>query len=118
MALALAIIGALLAWVEFGRRKARQIGFVERVPVLYNLFAERWYLDHFYRLFVDRVIDRGLAQLSYQNDNKVIDGAIDGMSNGTVGAGRLVAFLHSGMLQYRLLVTFAVVVFLSLYFFL
>jgi NADH-quinone oxidoreductase subunit L len=115
LTLALGAIG--LAWLEFGRRGASQVGFVERVPFLYNLFAERWYLDHFYRLFVDRVIDRGISTLFYENDNKVIDGGIDEICQGTVESGRIVAFLHSGMIQYRLLVTFAVMVLLSLYFF-
>jgi NADH-quinone oxidoreductase subunit L len=116
-ALGLALFGVGLAWLEFGRGGARRVGFVERIPALYNLFAERWYLDHFYRLLVDRVVDKGLARLAHENDNKVIDGSIEGISKGTVEGGRIVAFLHSGMIQYRLLTTFAVIVFLSLYFF-
>jgi NADH-quinone oxidoreductase subunit L len=118
LALILTIGGVGLAWAEFGRRDARQVGFVERIPVLYRLFTERWYLDHFYRLLVDRVIDRGIATLFFENDNKVIDGSIDGMCKGTVAMGRLLAFLNSAMIQYRLLATFAVLVLLSLYLFL
>ena len=116
-ALALAAAGLALSWFEFGRRGARQIGFVERIPPLFNLFSKRWYLDHFYRAFVSLVIDRGLARLCYLNDNKVIDGAIDGLGRGTVESGRASAFLQSGMIQYRLLTIFAVLAFLSLYFF-
>ena len=56
------------------------------------------------------------ATLFYENDNKVIDCGIDEMCKGTVESGRIIAFLHSGMIQYRLLVTFAVMVLLSLYF--
>ena len=117
VALSLSLGGVAVAWLEYGRRGARQVGFVERIPLLYNLFAERWYLDHFYRLLVDRVIDRGIATLFYENDNKVIDRSIDEMCKGTVESGRVVALLHAGMIQYRLLVTFAVMVLLSLYFF-
>jgi NADH-quinone oxidoreductase subunit L len=113
----LAVAGAVLAWVEFGRSGAKQIGFVERIPPLFRLFAERWYIDHFYRLLVNLVVDRGISYLCYQNDNKVIDGTIDELSEGTVEGGRIVAFLQSGMIQYRLLVIFAVMVLLSIYFF-
>ncbi|MGD0400859.1 MAG: NADH-quinone oxidoreductase subunit L [Syntrophobacteraceae bacterium] len=113
----LAVAGAVLAWVEFGRSGAKQIGFVERVPPLYRLFAERWYIDHFYRLLVNVVVDRGISYLCYQNDNKVIDGSIDELAEGTVEGGRIVAFLQSGMIQYRLLAIFAVMVLLSIYFF-
>lgn len=116
--LLMAVVGVGLAWLEFGRRGARRIGFVERIPPLFRLFSERWYMDHFYRLFVDRVIDKGISYLCFQNDNRVIDGSIDGMCKGTVESGRAVAFFHTGLIQHRLIVTFAVIVFLSLYFFL
>ena len=106
-----------LAWVEFGRKGAEQIGFVDRIPALYNLFAERWYIDHFYRLLIDLVIDRGISRLCYQNDRKVIDGSIEGICEGTVGSGRVVAFLQTGMVQYRLLAIFAVLALLALYFY-
>jgi NADH-quinone oxidoreductase subunit L len=55
-ALGLAFSGIGLAWLEFGRRGAEQVGFVERLPVLNNLFAQRWYMDRFYRWFLDAVI--------------------------------------------------------------
>ena len=116
-ALGLAVAGAVLAWLEFGRSGAKQIGFVEKIPPLFRLFAERWYIDRFYGLLVNLVVDRGISYLCYQNDNKVIDGSIDELSEGTVEGGRIVAFLQSGMIQYRLLVIFAVMVLLSIYFF-
>ncbi|HOI95797.1 MAG TPA: NADH-quinone oxidoreductase subunit L [Syntrophobacter fumaroxidans] len=118
IALALALAGMGLAWVEFGRRSAPRVGFVERVPALRRLFAERWYIDHFYRLVLDRLIDRGIARLFQDNDDKVIDGGIDGLCRGTVFGGRLAAALQSGMIQYRLLTTFVVMVMLAVYFFL
>lgn len=117
-ALGLALAGTGMAWVEFGRKGSSRVGFVERIPVLYNLFAEQWYIDHFYRLLVSQVIDKGFSKLCYENDTRVIDGSIDGLSKGTVESGRIVAFLNAGMVQYRLLATFAVMVLLALYFFL
>ena len=116
VALGLALGGIVLAWLEFGRRGAEQMGFVERIPVLNNLFAERWYIDRFYRRFVDIVIYKLFSNLFTLNDNKVIDGGIDGLSKSTIEAGRLVSFLHSGMVQYRLLVIFIVLVLLTIYF--
>ncbi len=116
-ALSLAAAAVALAWLEFGRRDAKQIGFVEKIPPLYRLFAERWYIDRFYGLLVSLVIDRGLSYLCWQNDNKVIDRSIDELCETTVESGRVVAFLQSAMIQYRLLVIFAVMVLLSIYFF-
>ncbi len=116
-ALCLAAAGVAVAWFEFGRSGAKQIGFVERIPPLYALFAERWYIDRFYGLLVSRVIDRGISFLCYRNDNEVIDRSIDELCRTTVEGGRIVAFLQSGMIQYRLLVIFAVMVLLAVYFF-
>ncbi len=116
-ALGSAGFGVVLAWLEYGRRGASRIGFVERIAPLNNLFAERWYIDRFYRRFLDvfiyGVVSRGFAN----NDNRVIDGAIDGLGKGTVATGRLTSLLHLGMIQYRLLTIFVVIVLLALYFF-
>jgi NADH-quinone oxidoreductase subunit L len=117
VALSCAACGVILAWVEFGRRSADRVGFVEKIAPLNNLFSERWYIDHFYRRFLDIFIYGVVSNLLTQNDKKIIDGGIDGLSKGTVESGRLVSFFHLGMVQYRLLTIFAVMVLLGLYFF-
>jgi NADH-quinone oxidoreductase subunit L len=109
--------GVGLAWFEFGRARAPRVGFVERMPRVHRLFAERWYIDHFYRWFLDRVIYGTVSRLCTDNDRKVIDGGIDGLAGGVRGAGRIVDALNLTMIQYRLGVMFAVVFFLALYFF-
>ncbi|SPF45946.1 NADH:ubiquinone oxidoreductase, membrane subunit L [Syntrophobacter sp. SbD1] len=115
-ALGLASAGLILAWFEFGRRGAKQIGFVERIPPLFRLFDQRWYIDHFYRLLVNLVVDRGISYLFWKNDQKVIDGGIDELCEGTVESGRIVALLQTGMIQHRLLAIFAVMTLLAVYF--
>jgi NADH-quinone oxidoreductase subunit L len=117
-ALGLSIAGVLLAFVEFGLPKTRQVGFAERIPFIYNLFSKRWYIDHVYRYFLDYVIDRGVAGICTLNDQKVIDKSIDTFCDGIVENSRLFSFLHTGMIQYRLIVVFATIFFLSLYLFL
>ncbi|CAB1059946.1 NADH-ubiquinone oxidoreductase chain L (EC [Olavius sp. associated proteobacterium Delta 1] len=117
VAIGSALCGVVLAWLEFGRQGADQVGFVEKIAPLNNLFAERWYLDRFYRRFMDIFIYGVVSNLFDRNDKKVIDGGIDGLGKGTVEIGRFVSFLHLGMVQYRLLTIFVVMVFLGLYFF-
>ena len=117
LALTLALGGVALAWREFGRRGAARVGFVEKYPAIRELFAQRWYIDHFYRRFLDTAVYAGIARLCHLNDQKVIDGTIDGSARGTVEAGRMLSELHLGMIQYKLMVVFAVVALLALYFF-
>jgi NADH-quinone oxidoreductase subunit L len=117
VAIGSALCGVVLAWLEFGRQGAAQVGFVEKIAPLNRLFAERWYIDRFYRRFMDIFIYGVISNSLDQNDKKVIDGGIDGLGHGIVATGRLVSFLHLGMVQYRLLVIFVVLVLLGLYFF-
>jgi NADH-quinone oxidoreductase subunit L len=117
-ALALSVAGILLALMEFALPLSRQVGFVERVPFLYKLFSQRWYIDHIYRSFIDCVIYRGVANICAQNDKKVIDRSIDFFCGGIVESSRSLSFLHTGMIQYRLIALFAAIFFLSLYLFL
>ena len=116
-ALAIAAAGVGLAWLEFGRREADRIGFVERIPALNTFFAERWYIDHFYRLCLKYIVYKIFAESCKQNDDRVIDRSIDGLGKGIVETGRILSRLHLGMVQYRLLVIFIVMVLLALYFF-
>ncbi len=118
VAIGSALFGVVLAWLEFGRKGASQIGFIDKIVPLKNLFAERWYIDRFYRRFMDLFIYGVVSNLFTRNDQKVIDGGIDGLGRGTVESGRLVSLLHLGMVQYRLLTIFVVLVLLGIYFFL
>jgi NADH-quinone oxidoreductase subunit L len=117
VAVGLALSGVGLAWLEFGRKGASQVGFVEKIEPICALFANRWYIDHFYRLFLDYFIYGTVSNLFTRNDRRVIDGGIDGVCRATVGSGWALSFLQSGMLQYNLMVMFAVLALVALYFF-
>lgn len=106
-AIGCAFAGLAWAWVEFGRKRATQEGFLKQYPVAETLFARRWYLDDFYRKALDSVVYSGFTSVFARNDRRVIDGAIDGICKMTVGTGRVASFMQSGMLQYNILVMVA-----------
>lgn len=116
-ALIIAAAGIVLAWLEFGRRSARQVGFIEKFPVLHELFVNRWYLDRFYRIMLDVVVYKSLSQSFSRNDNQVIDGALHALARGAVSLGRTFSILNGTIIQFRLMVIFVVVIFLAFYFF-
>jgi NADH-quinone oxidoreductase subunit L len=113
--LTLAALAILAAWLEFGRNKTAETGFVEGFPAVARLFARRWYLDHVYRWLLDRVVYGGFSRAFTWNDRKVIDGGLDGLGRTVVDWGAISARLHRGQIQYRLMVLFAVVALLVLY---
>jgi NADH-quinone oxidoreductase subunit L len=118
VSVALGLLGVGLTWAEFGRRGAPRIGFVERMAPVKRFFLERWFLDRLYGWFLRNVIYRAIADLFARNDSRVIDGGIGGVSRFTVGGGRMVSHLQSGLLRYNLMVMFVVLAFIGLYFFL
>jgi NADH-quinone oxidoreductase subunit L len=98
------LLGILLAWFEFGRAGASRKGFLSYFPPVWKLFEHRWFMDAFYRKFLDTAIYAGLTSLFTRNDRRIIDGGIDGICFFTETGGRLFSFLQSGMLQYNLLI--------------
>ena len=112
----LAVLGVGIAWFEFGRRAAPQVGFVEKLPALKELFAQRWYLDHAYRRFVDAVIDGLISKGCAENEDRVINKSIDGFCDFILDNGHLLSFLQSGKLRYNLIVMFAALALVALYF--
>ncbi len=108
LALALVAAGVALAWLEFGRRGAPRIGFVERVPAVARFFADNWYLDRLYRVTVIRWAT-ALSRAAHWHDRTVVDGATDGLASGTIGGGRLLALVQSGYVQVYLAVAVTLV---------
>jgi NADH-quinone oxidoreductase subunit L len=115
IALGLALGGVLLAFLEYGRKGAKRVGFVENFPRIFQLFSQRWYLDHFYRHLLDRVIYGGLSRAFNQNDRLIIDGGIDGIADGTISLSQILTRLQTGFFQLRFMVIFAVMVLIGLY---
>jgi NADH-quinone oxidoreductase subunit L len=116
-ALGLSAAAIFLAWFEFGRRGAEQIGFAERIAPILALFSSRWYIDRAYRWLLDQIVYRVFSSLCARNDQKVIDGAVDGLGRAMAASGGVMSILHTGMVQHRLMVVFVSIVFLVVYFF-
>jgi NADH-quinone oxidoreductase subunit L len=112
LALALVAGGIALAWYEFGRRGATRIGFVERVPALARFFADNWYLDRLYRVTVIRWAT-ALSRAAHWNDETIVNGATDGVANGTVGGGRILALVQNGYVQAYLAVAAVLIALLA-----
>ena len=110
------LLGVGTAWFEFGRRAAPQVGFVERIPPLRELFAQRWYLDHVYRGLWTSSSTAILSRTCAKNEDRVINDGIDGFCHFTLDSGHLLSFLQSGKLRYNLIVMFGALALVALYF--
>jgi len=116
LSVCLGLLGVGLTWLEFGRRTAPQIGFVERMAPVKRFFLERWFLDRLYGWFVRNIIHRMFADLLTRNDNRVIDGGIHALCRFTIGSGRVASLLQPERLRYNFVVMLVILFFLGLYF--
>jgi NADH:ubiquinone oxidoreductase subunit 5 (subunit L)/multisubunit Na+/H+ antiporter MnhA subunit len=112
----LSVLGVGVAWFEFGRPAATQVGFAERIPAVRDLFLHRWYLDHVYTKFVEIVIDGLFSRVCARNEERVINDGIDGFCRFTLDSGRLFSLLQSGKVRYNLFVMFVALALVALYF--
>jgi NADH-quinone oxidoreductase subunit L len=109
--------GLGLAGFEFGRKGASRVGFFEKVTPLRLLFANRWYLDHFYRLLLRVVVYKTFAYLAIRNDRQVIDSGLDAFCGTTVEGSRRLSRLQSGLVRNNFLLAFVALALLGLWFY-
>jgi NADH-quinone oxidoreductase subunit L len=98
-----AVGGIAVAWLDWGRKDAKCVGFISRIPALQTFFIQKWYMDHFWRWFLNRFIYGIFSKWFTYNDRRVVDGGVDAVAFSTIGSGRLLSFLQTAFLQYNLL---------------
>ncbi|MFZ5451786.1 MAG: NADH-quinone oxidoreductase subunit L [Thermodesulfobacteriota bacterium] len=103
LAVGSALSGIGLAWLDWGASGAKWQGFIRKVPALENFFIQKWYMDHFWRWFLNRIIYGTFSSLFTYNDRRVVDGGVDAVAFSTIGSGRLLSFLQTAFVQLNLL---------------
>jgi len=120
ISLMLAGLGILLAYVIYSAKwlSAESIGRVFKP--LYTLFYRKYWLDELYeKVFVGKVLVGGFFAGLQGFDSYGVDGAVNGIANGAMAAGKAIRKAHSGQLQlYGLFIGIGIIVIVAcLYFF-
>jgi NADH-quinone oxidoreductase subunit L len=95
--LSAALVGVGLAWIDFGRRGAPQVGFIARFPALKRLFENRWYVDQAYEKTVLAAV-AGAARVLQKVEDGAFNPACD-RGPGVVRSGREAAAIQQGYVQ-------------------
>jgi NADH-quinone oxidoreductase subunit L len=103
LAVSAALGGIGTAWLDWGAKGAKWTGFLSKFPMLENFFIQKWYMDHFWRWFLNAVIYGTFSRIFTYNDRRVVDGGVDAVALGTIGSGRLLSFIQTAFLQLNLL---------------
>jgi NADH-quinone oxidoreductase subunit L len=115
LAVGAALTGMALAWKDWGCKTAKWQGFIRNFPSLENFFLQKWYMDHFWRWFLNAVIYGTFSKIFTYNDRRVVDGGVDAVAFSCQGGGRLLSFLQTAFLQYNLLFMVLVLAGLGIY---
>ena len=110
-----AVGGIALAWLDWGRKGAKCVGFISKFPALQEFFIQKWYMDHFWRWFLNTFIYGMFSKWFTYNDRRVVDGGVDAVAFSTVGSGRILSFLQTAFLQYNLLFMVLVLAVVGIY---
>lgn len=114
MSLAAVATGLAASWLLYVRRPAAPQAIAARCRRLYAVLANRYYADHVYNWYVDKVQQCIFAGCCALVERAVIIGfAVNGTARLTQTAGHLIRLCQTGKVQSYVLVFFtAVVVFL------
>ena len=113
-AIGIALAGVALAWWDYGRASADQLGFVSKLGALHSLLVNQWFIDRFYfGVIVRRTID--FTRLCFGFEQKGVDGGTDAIGLRTIEAGKSAAQSQGGWLQVYVATAIVVVSILSLY---
>ncbi|HEV7605345.1 MAG TPA: NADH-quinone oxidoreductase subunit L [Candidatus Limnocylindrales bacterium] len=104
---AIATLGLVLAWRLFGvqlgpirlpyrHEQVREL--TARVPFLYRASLNKWWFDDLYHLLF-MVIGGRIAAAIWWFDREVIDGTVNAVGGGTLGAGRGLRRVQTGRVQ-------------------
>jgi NADH-quinone oxidoreductase subunit L len=115
LAVGAALTGMGLAWKDWGAKSATWQGFIRNFPALENFFIQKWYMDHFWRWFLDTVIYGFISKWLTYNDRRVVDGGVDAVAFSCAGGGRLLSLLQTAFQQNNLLFMVLVLAGLGIY---
>ncbi len=115
LAVGAALSGIGMAWLDWGRKAATWQGFIRNFPALENFFIQKWYMDHFWRWFLNSFIYGFFSKWFTYNDRRVVDGGVDAVAYSCEGGGRLLSLLQTAFLQYNLLFMVLVLAGLGIY---
>ncbi|MBU2536426.1 MAG: NADH-quinone oxidoreductase subunit L [Chloroflexota bacterium] len=100
ISLILAGLGILLAYAMYSKSwiSAERVGGMFKP--LHTLFYRKYWFDELYEnIIVKNALLKGLFASFEQFDNRVVDGAVNGVANGAIASGRAVRYAQTGQLQ-------------------
>ncbi|HKV54968.1 MAG TPA: NADH-quinone oxidoreductase subunit L [Candidatus Binataceae bacterium] len=101
IALAVALVGILIAWIFYLRSPDLPARTAESMRALYRLLMGKYYIDELYNLFVSRPLFWTSRTVLFRGvDEGLIDGIANGTGLGVEGGGEGLRHIESGNVQH------------------
>jgi len=109
-----AFLGIIIAWVFYIRAPRVPQRLATRFPFIYKLLFNKYYVDEIYNtVFVNSTI-KGSEIIYDKFDLKVIDGTVNGTASAAGFSGKILSYLHSGLIKdYALIFLLGLIIFLG-----
>ncbi|MFC2169714.1 NADH-quinone oxidoreductase subunit L [Acidobacteriota bacterium] len=99
ISVAVALFGILMAFIFYIKKTQIPHSLVARYPFIYKLLYNKYYVDEIYNAaFVNSAI-KGSEIVYEKFDLKVIDGTVNGTASAAGFLGKILSFLHSGLIK-------------------
>jgi NADH-quinone oxidoreductase subunit L len=100
-AIGVVLLGIFVAYLDYGRSDGTRTGFISRITPLHTLFANKWYIDDFYRATIV-ALTMAVATLMQWLETHLLDGGFNRFGFGIIRTGFASARLQGGWMQLYL----------------
>ncbi|MEN6328561.1 MAG: NADH-quinone oxidoreductase subunit L, partial [Syntrophomonas sp.] len=94
----IALAGIGLAWAMYQRKLLESRVLVEKVPWLYKLLVNKYYIDEIYAWIVTRVVDATAAWLFWVDIN-IVNRLVNNIAFFTGRSGEVLRYTEDGQVQ-------------------
>ena len=98
-AVAVALIGIMLAWVFYKKENDLAYRFSKAFGMFYRWTSNKFYFDEIYMFITKEIIFKRVSAPIAKFDKKIVDGTMDGIGNNTVLVSENIKGMQSGKVQ-------------------
>jgi NADH-quinone oxidoreductase subunit L len=114
LSVVVAFVGIFVAYLFYLQKPELSKRTAERFPQLYKILYNKYYVDEAYDLVFVQPTIKGSEKIYKNFDLKVIDGAVNKSAFLTDSGGKILSYLHTGLIKdYGLIILFGSVLLLA-----
>ncbi|MEW6482100.1 MAG: NADH-quinone oxidoreductase subunit L [bacterium] len=115
ISVAFAFFGIFISWAIYGKKLVSNREITQRFSMISNLLTNKYWVDEIYRKSII-ALTKAISTLSGWFDLYIIDGMTNATGFLTIGSGRILRFIQTGLIQSYILFASLGIIFLIFFF--